>query len=342
VAKNSKKSPIWLILSRDSLWVMLCVVLIGIVMGLPSSIRQAGTVWTALSAVADGDLPVVSGASSQDAALHSQLVQVAAKYDAAPINARVDSIWRLTPGLNGVRLNIAKTLQNPQATPLVFDQLAPSVGLDTYVAEPIYRGNQAKRQISLMINVAWGTEFVPQILNILRAHHVHATFFLDGSWTKKNPVVAKSIALAGMELGNHAYNHPAMSRLTRSAMIEQIVRTNDVIYTATGIRPTLFAPPSGDVNNAVVRIAAGLKMRTILWTLDTIDWRRPSPATIINRIVPRRQPGAMVLMHPTAPTVAALPAMITSLQRDGYDLVTVSTLISSHRPVPDTIAAALK
>lgn len=342
---SRRRNPKFWLITRDTVWLVVCALIVGAVSSWPMPIRQAASVWTALSAVADGDVmtgnELVKTVATSSASLVEQLRQVAKKVDAPPVNAQVSSAWRLIPGVNGVRLNVEKTLQNPGATPLVFDQIPPATGIDAFVAEPIFKGNAAKRQIALMINVAWGTEYVPAILKILREHHVLATFFLDGTWTKKNPGVAKSIVQAGMELGNHAYNHPAMSRLSRTAMITQITRTNEVITSATGTTPTLFAPPSGDFNQLVVRVAAGLHMRTILWTLDTIDWRKPSPQTIVNRIVPKRVPGALVLMHPTAPTVAALPQLIASLQRDGYQLVTVSTLISPVRPVPVSIKDAL-
>jgi peptidoglycan/xylan/chitin deacetylase (PgdA/CDA1 family) len=37
--------------------------------------------------------------------------------------------------------------------------------------------------------------------------------------------------------------------------------------------------------------------------------------------------GAIILMHPTAPTVQALDRIIQALQGQGYELVTVSELL---------------
>ncbi|HET7559709.1 MAG TPA: polysaccharide deacetylase, partial [Limnochordia bacterium] len=66
-------------------------------------------------------------------------------------------------------------------------------------------------------------------------------------------------------------------------------------------------------------------------TLDTIDWQKPSAETILNRIVPRAKDGAIVLMHPTASTLAALPQMIRALNAKGYKIVSVSRLIAAHQ-----------
>lgn len=263
--------------------------------------------------------------------------------DAPPVSARIDPVWKLIPEVNGVALDIPATMRHWDGldTHMVFTQTAPRTVMTDLVAAPIYRGNPAKREISLMFNVAWGTEYVMRIVRILREDHVGGTFFLDGSWTRANPGVAKAVAAAGMEVGSHAYNHPMMSRLSRGQMISQMARTNGVITGATGKTVMLFAPPAGDFNQLVVRVAAGLNMKTVLWTLDTIDWRRPAPSVILRRVVSRATPGALVLMHPTAPTVAALPAMIKQLRQAGYRLVTVSQMLSPVRPTPATLRDAL-
>lgn len=291
-------------------------------------------------AVAQTDLSLV-----QQKALTATLHQVAQYFNAAPINAKMDRWLKLIPGLNGVQLDITQTLlhatQNAQTTRLYFKQIPPQVSNESFGAAPIYQANVHKRQMALMINVAWGTEYVPQILQILKRNQVHATFFLDGSWTRKNPSVAKLIVDSGMEVGNHAYNHPMMSKISRTQIIAQITKTNDVVRQATGIQPNLFAPPAGDFNQIVVDVAQGLHMRTILWTLDTIDWKKPSPALIVSRIVTKKTPGAMVLMHPTKPTVLALPIMIHQLVKDGYQLVTVSQILSPDRSTPKTLGEAL-
>lgn len=331
-----KRGPrIW-IFSKHSLWLTACA--LAVIAAIP--LQSAGiSAWYGLGVPA----PMTSFVSATGS-LRSELGRVAARFDRPPVAAKLDPVWKLIPELNGVRLDITATLRGTHTQDdvrLVFTQIPPQVRMSDLVAAPIYRGNPGKRQMALMFNVAWGTEYVPQILKILESQGVRATFFLDGSWTKAHPGVAQMIVRAGMEVGSHAYNHPMMSRLGRLAAISQMERTNAVIKQATGVSPTLFAPPAGDFNNMTVQIAAGLHMKTILWTLDTVDWRRPPAQTILHRIVPRREAGAMVLMHPTAPTVSALGPMIRALKKDGYALVTVSHLIDSARPVPATLQSAL-
>jgi len=66
--------------------------------------------------------------------------------------------------------------------------------------------------VSFLINVAWGNEYLPDILATLKKQNVKASFFLEGRWVQKNPELAKMIVEAGHEVGNHSYTHPDMSK----------------------------------------------------------------------------------------------------------------------------------
>ena len=81
--------------------------------------------------------------------------------------------------------------------------------------QPIYRGNPEKPMVALLINVAWGNEYIPKILKTLNDHEAKATFFLDGSWGKKNPDLALMIYEEGHEIGNHAYSHPDLKQRSK-------------------------------------------------------------------------------------------------------------------------------
>lgn len=256
----------------------------------------------------------------------------------APVNARIDSIWKAIPGYNGRVVDIEASLANmklsrtPGPESLVYKEIPPAVTLEQLGAHPVYRGNEKKPAISFMINVAWGNEYLDTILDTLDKHGVKTTFFLDGSWVKRYPEWAKKIAARGHEIGNHAYSHPDMSRLGRERIRQEIGRTQEVIRHTLGVTPVLFAPPSGAFNQAVVDIARhDFQMTTILWTADTIDWQKPSADVLIRRIEPKMGNGVLVLMHPTAPTAAGLDALIRMAKQKGLVPATVSEVISSRR-----------
>lgn len=255
-----------------------------------------------------------------------------------PVDAVVDQTWKAIPGYNGrivdIEASVNKMLAAGAASPdlMVYKEVPPTVSLQQLGAEPIYRGNPKKPAISFMINVAWGNEYLDSMLDTLDKHKVKTTFFLDGSWVKRYPEEAKKIAARGHEIGNHAYSHPDMKTLGVQRIHQEINRTQEVIFKTLGTKPILFAPPSGSFNQRVVQIAhSPFQMQTILWTADTVDWKKPSPAFVIKKITGLMGNGVLVLMHPTATSEASLDQLLTIAKQKGLVPTTVSEVISSAR-----------
>jgi len=182
-----------------------------------------------------------------------------------------------------------------------------------------------------MINVSWGTEHIPAILNTLKNENVKATFYVEGKWAKENKKYVEMIQEENHLIGNHAYNHPNMAQISKKEMHMQIDKTNDVLEAITGKRPIWFAPPSGSFNEQVVSVAHDLDMETILWTVDTIDWQNPSVSVMINRVMDNIHPGATILMHPTEVIAEGLESLIVQLKEQGYNLGTIESLLSEKR-----------
>ncbi|MFD2371349.1 polysaccharide deacetylase family protein [Brevibacillus sp. GCM10020057] len=258
-----------------------------------------------------------------------------------PIDAVYDKSWKAAiPGYNGRIVDVEASINNIIATgnespdALVYKEVPPAVTLEQLGMLPIYRGNPKKPAISFMINVAWGNEYLDSMLDTLDKHGVKTTFFLDGSWVKRYPEEAKKIAARGHEIGNHAYSHPDMKTLGPQRIEQEIGKTQDVIQKTLGIKPTLFAPPSGSFHQRVVQIAAStFQMKTILWTADTVDWQKPSPDWVVRKISRLMGNGVLVLMHPTAASEASLDQLLSIARQKGLKPTTVSEVISSSRVV---------
>jgi len=170
------------------------------------------------------------------------------------------------------------------------------------------------------------------ILKILAQNNVKSTFFLTGNYTKQYPYLAQEIVQQGHEIGNHSYSHPNFTVISVAAMKDEIKKTHQEILMATGKAPVpLFRPPFGSYNATVLKAVgeAGYKW-TVMWSIDTIDWKGLSAVTILRKATDNAQPGAIVLMHVGSGThtVEALPAMIKSLQAQGYSLTTVTTMLN--------------
>src|SRR5690625_5280374 len=132
-------------------------------------------------------------------------------------------------------------------------------------------------------------------------------------------------------IGNHAYNHPDMARMSPTEIKEQIVQTNEIIEAIIGIQPKWFAPPSGSFNDSVIQIAHELDMETVLWTVDTIDWKKPSVSVMINRVINNIHPGATILMHPTTSVAQGLEQLIVEIKEQDLKLHTIEELLKETR-----------
>ncbi len=272
--------------------------------------------------------------NADDRELLQRIMQQAEAQNESAVNAKLDPVWKAIPGYNGIQVDVEQTFKLTKATgddiEWVYTEVEPVVQLQDLGAHPVYKGNPRKPMAAFMINVAWGNEYVPVMLETLRKHNAAATFFLDGSWLENNEQLAKQIIEEGHEVSNHAYSHPNMSQLSRQQAAAQIQKT-EALLARLGVKNKLFAPPSGDYNQQTVDIAAEYGLVTVLWTIDTVDWKNPTPSSIVRKIASRIEPGAMILMHPTLSSSQALDQLIKEVHSQSLMLGTVSDLLSSER-----------
>ncbi|MNO11952.1 Peptidoglycan-N-acetylglucosamine deacetylase [compost metagenome] len=269
--------------------------------------------------------------------LLSTIQEEAAKRRIEPVDAVVDRVWKAIPGYNGLEVDVEGTYQKarlkPEGTAIeyVYREIKPKVNLDDLGTHPIYRGNPNKPMVAFMINVAWGNEYIVPMLDILDENKVKATFFFDGSWLKKNGDLALEIQKRGHQIENHAYSHPNMSQLESTRARLEISKTKDLLKDKLGVENRWFAPPSGDFNDRTVALAAEQGLKTVLWTLDTVDWMKPSADSIVSKISKKVEPGSLILMHPTASSRDALKGMINVIRSKGLALGTVEETLSPNR-----------
>jgi peptidoglycan/xylan/chitin deacetylase (PgdA/CDA1 family) len=121
--------------------------------------------------------------------------------------------------------------------------------------------------------------------------------------------------------------------MTAAQLRRQLARTDRAIEQALPTPVCLFRPPYGEDVPRLSVIAAKLGLTTILWSIDPSDYALTSPREIAGRVLSHAQPGAIVVLHDgganRSPTVQALPMIIRTLERRGYRLVTISTLLAN-------------
>jgi peptidoglycan/xylan/chitin deacetylase (PgdA/CDA1 family) len=178
-------------------------------------------------------------------------------------------------------------------------------------------------------------KLTPKLLDLLAAQHIKATFFVIGQNAAAYPAILKRIVREGHEIGNHSWSHPSFAKLSDESVRRELRKTDDAIAAVVGRRPTLLRPPYGSITPRQKRwIYDEFGYQTILWDVDPLDWKRPGPSVIANRIVKGTRSGAIILSHDIHPgTIEAMPATLADLAAKGFKFTTVSELIAMARPV---------
>ncbi|MGE5589242.1 MAG: polysaccharide deacetylase family protein [Bacillota bacterium] len=195
------------------------------------------------------------------------------------------------------------------------------------VLEPIRQGSRNRPQVALAINVAWGNEYLPELLAVLKRHQAVGTFFLVGNWAERFPDLARGIADAGHEIASHGYATVDYQGLSADGLRHQVDDAADAIQKATGQRPVLFSPHKGEWTPALLALLEERKYLPIHWTVDTVDWQNPPPDEMAARVLSRVGPGSIILLHPTEAAVRGLDGVLAGLEEKGLRVVRVSTLL---------------
>lgn len=205
-----------------------------------------------------------------------------------------------------------------------------AISTSSAVSGVYYNGDKSSKNVSLMINVYWGTEYLDDMLSILKENDVQTTFFIGGTWAVLNEDMLKKIYEDGHEIANHGYHHKDHDKLDEQGNLNEISTTHTIIQELLGVEMNLFAPPSGAYDKLTVSCASSLGYKTIMWTRDTVDWRDKDAELIYSRAIKNACGGDLILMHPTEKTVEALPKIIFWFKENGFNLTTVSQTLEPN------------
>lgn len=200
---------------------------------------------------------------------------------------------------------------------------------DYALAKPIDKGQENSKYIAFACNIDWGNEVIPDILQILNEQKIKITFFITGRWAQKYPDIMQTIVDAGHEIGSHGYEHLDYSSLPLDKNEEQIQKADKILTEYTKQKILFFSPPSGAYNDNTLIAANKFGYKTILWTIDTIDWRSGSTKDVIIERVRKKDNfnGAIVLMHPMPETVKALPGLIEIMREKDVKVGRISDIL---------------
>jgi peptidoglycan-N-acetylglucosamine deacetylase len=197
-----------------------------------------------------------------------------------------------------------------------------------------WRGPRDRKSIALTFDDG-PSESTALLLDLLAQYRVPASFFQCGANVERLPAVARSVAAAGHEIGNHGHAHPLYCRHSPAAIREDLERAQEAIHRATGVQPVWFRAPYGVRWFGVRKAQQQLGLRGVMWTVIGYDWNL-KPQQVVERIVRRVSNGAIICLHDgrelrvrpeIGVTVEAARRVIPELLERGYKFKTVSRLL---------------
>lgn len=164
-----------------------------------------------------------------------------------------------------------------------------------------------------------------KIVNLLDELKIKATFFVLGCNVEKYADELKYINDHGNEIGNHSYSHPDFRKLSLEQGLKEIEKTQAIVFKTIGRYPRLFRFPYGLVNTQILN---NIKLPTILWNADSLDWQCCDTKTIIKRVEKEVKENGILLFHDFKNfNEEAIRIIVNDLKKQGFEFVTISELL---------------
>jgi peptidoglycan/xylan/chitin deacetylase (PgdA/CDA1 family) len=171
------------------------------------------------------------------------------------------------------------------------------------------------------------TRWTEEILDVLQAHQVRATFFVIGARASARPDLVHRMYAEGPEVGVHTFTHANAAKVSPWRLRQELDQSHLAIAAATGHTTSLLRLPYSPQVDAIRPAEWEAARRTgnyrvVYSDLDTEDRARPGVESIVQAGLPDGNSGAVVMLHDGGgerdPTVVALDQLITELKRRGY------------------------
>ena len=195
-----------------------------------------------------------------------------------------------------------------------------------------YVGGAQDKVIYLTFDAGYENGNTEPILDALKKHNAPATFFVVGHYLESAPELVKRMVEEGHTVGNHTYHHPDMSSISdKEAFAKEMNDVAALYKEITGQEMTAYyRPPQGKYSTDNLQMAKDLGYTTFFWSLAYVDWyqdKQPSKEEAFDKLLSRIHPGAVVLLHSTSSTNAAiLDELLTKWEQMGYRFESIDKL----------------
>lgn len=218
--------------------------------------------------------------------------------------------------------------KEPEAVQTIGNKAARLVageGMLRLMEQELMEQSQAYPEVALTFDDGPSPKYTPLLLDGLKERNVRATFFLLGKNVKENQELVQRMQAEGHLLGNHTYNHVQLNKIPETTARQEILKTNNEIYEATGKYPEYMRPPYGAWKK---NMELCVEMLPVFWDIDTLDWKSQNVDAILKAAGEEPEDGSIILMHDEYQTsVEAALLLIDRLKEKGYEFVTVDKLI---------------
>lgn len=184
---------------------------------------------------------------------------------------------------------------------------------------------EEKKQIAITFDDGPNPDYTMKLLKGLKKRGVKATFFVLGEEVERYPDILKATYDDGHMIGVHSYQHVNFGQIGDAAALEQVEKTQQAIYDVTGEYTGYIRPPYGCWKK---ELDQELPMIEVLWDIDPLDWATKDADTVVQRVLQKIPDGSIILLHDASESsVSAALTIIDTLQKQGYEFVTVEELI---------------
>ncbi|MFD2767204.1 polysaccharide deacetylase family protein [Micromonospora eburnea] len=199
-----------------------------------------------------------------------------------------------------------------------------------------YHGPAAERVVALTFDDGPNEPYTSQILDILAAHDIRATFFHVGQCVERHPEVAIRAIDAGHVVGNHSLSHRFGTYLRPRAYEREVERTQRILARVTGRTPALARTPWLWRQPALLRMLRRSGLHPVAGEFGhALEVFQVSGVRMARRAIAKTRPGSILIFHDgfdarggnRAETVVAVRETIEGLLARGYRFVTVDELL---------------
>jgi peptidoglycan/xylan/chitin deacetylase (PgdA/CDA1 family) len=190
------------------------------------------------------------------------------------------------------------------------------------------------RRVAFTIDDGTNTDVVAAFARFCRDTGTRMTFFVNGanpSWTDNARALRPMVESGQIQMGNHTWSHPYITRLSPKEVADQIRRNADFLVSTYGVDGTpFFRPPYGRHTPDNDRVAADLGYHTITKWTDTVGDAKPiTERELVAGAARAFQPGGIVLAHANLPTITrCYPQIIELIRSRNLQTVTLNDVFS--------------